>query len=32
MDTDLILSRIINKVEYAQLLLYDDTLSNLDSN
>ena len=31
MDTELILSRIIHKVEFAQVLLACDKLSNLDS-
>jgi len=32
MDTELILNRIIKKVEYAQILLESDKVSNLDSN
>lgn len=32
MDTQLIINRIINKVEYAQILLENDKVSNLDSN
>ena len=31
MDTELILSRIINKVEFAQVLLEYDKFRNLDS-